>query len=102
MSSEQSSKLWWLEHMETTITKKSKNGEEYREIMNDRTASKTEVHRGVDKRRWLGPPSFPLTEPGRIVFSVTTSHQKTAPDDLVNETSSSCQSIWWKNYEDTI
>lgn len=76
---------------------KIKNDQECRENLNDRTASKTEVHREEDKRRWLGPPSFPLIEPGRVMSSVTTPDQKTEHDNLVNETSSSCQTTWTNN-----
>lgn len=55
------------------------------------TASKTEVHREDDRRRWLGPPSFPLMGPGRVKSLANTSEWKMEVDNLVNETSSSCQ-----------
>lgn len=69
-----------------------------RDNLNGCTASKTEVHKEFNSRRWLWPPSLPLTEPGRALFSITTGDQKIEHDDLVNKSSSSCQS-WHSQYQ---
>lgn len=55
----------------------------------DHTACNTAVVVDDESLRWLGPPSFPLTEFGRLESSVNAHDQKKEQEVLPKETSSS-------------
>lgn len=55
-----------------------------------RTACNTQVVKEIDNLRWLGPPSFPLTELGRTLSSISEPDENTEQDKLQKDRSSSC------------
>lgn len=67
----------WNGTFYTKQTKEKKNRTEH-------TPCNTEEVMEVAKRRWLGPPSFPLIEGGKSLLS--TSNQKMEQDSLLNAT----------------
>jgi hypothetical protein len=61
------------------------------------TACNTAVVVEDDNRRWLGPPSFPVTEPGRdasLVLEVLV-YENMEQDKFANEINSSCKTNIW-------